>query len=90
MDAETFHQFETGVDKLRWFCLGMQRESKLLWSAAVLQERPKTVSLAFSQCSAQTFPVLHKIYTTFLTTPVGSDSCERSFSALRQLKLWTR
>ena len=25
-----------------------------------------------------------------LNTPVGSVSCERSFSALRRLKLWTR
>ena len=26
----------------------------------------------------------------YLTIPVGSVSCERSFSALRRLKLWTR
>ncbi len=38
--------------------------------------------LHFSRCSPQTFPI-------FLTTPVGSVSCERSFSALRRLKLWT-
>ena len=30
-------------------------------------------------------------FTIFLTTPVGSVSCERSsFSTLRRLKLWTR
>ena len=28
--------------------------------------------------------------TIFPTTPVSSVSCERSFSALRRLKLWTR
>ena len=55
-----------------------------------LLERPKTASMALAVCIPQTFPTLHKIFTIFLTTPVGSVSCERSFSALRQLKLWTR
>ena len=55
-----------------------------------LPERPKTASMALAVCSPQTFPTLHKIFTIFLTTPVGSVSCERSFSALRRLKLWTR
>ena len=55
-----------------------------------LQERPKSATSAFSKCSPQTFPTLHKIFTIFLTTPVGSISCERSFSALCRLKLWTR
>ena len=55
-----------------------------------IQERPKTATSALSECSPQTFPTLHKLFTIFLTTPVGSVSCERSFSALRRLKLWTR
>jgi len=38
----------------------------------------------------QTFPALCKVLTIFLTTPVGNVSCERSFSALRRLMLWTR
>ena len=45
---------------------------------------------AMPECSPQEFPAVHKLLSIFLTTPVGSVSCERSFSALRRLKLWTR
>ena len=45
---------------------------------------------AMPDCSPQEFPAIHKVLSIFLTTPVGSVSCERSFSALRRLKLWTR
>ena len=50
---------------------------------------PQKSNLAdtLSNCSPQIFP---KLLTIFLTTPVGSVSCEQSFSALRRLKLWTR
>ena len=51
-----------------------------------LLKRPKTASMSLAICSPQTFPTLHKIFIIFLTTPVGSVSCERSFSALRRLK----
>ena len=55
-----------------------------------MQRMPRSVAQALSQCSPQTFPVLHKIFIIYLATPVGSVSCERSFSALGRLKLWTR
>ena len=55
-----------------------------------MEERPKSAIAAYQKCSPQIYPTLHKIFTIFLTTPVGSVSCERSFSALRRLKLWTR
>ena len=56
------------------------------------QDRPGNVidALCKCRCSSQRFPALRKIFTVFLTTPVGSVACERSFSALRRLKLWTR
>ena len=63
---------------------------KKCYEAIPLQELPKNITSAYSKCSPQVFPTLHKIFTIFLTTPVGSVSCERSFSALRRLKLWTR
>ena len=63
---------------------------KKCYEGMSIQERPKTATSALSNCSPQTFPALHKIFVIFLTTPVGSVSCERSFSALRRLKLWTR
>ena len=45
---------------------------------------------AMRDCSPQEFPAILKVLLIFLNTPVGSVSCERSFSALRRLKLWTR
>ena len=50
-------------------------------------DKPKSVALALSEYSPQTFPVLRKIFIIYLATPVGSVPCERSFSALRHLKL---
>jgi len=45
---------------------------------------------AMPDCSPQEFPAIHKVLSIFLTTPVESVSSERSFSALRRLKLSTR
>ena len=70
-----------GMEILKW---------KKCYEAKAIRDKPKSAIEAFSQCSPQTFPILHKIFMIFLTTPVGSVSCERSFSALRRLKLWTR
>lgn len=36
------------------------------------------------------YPNIYAIFTLLLTLPVTSCSCERSFSALRRLKTWTR
>lgn len=55
-----------------------------------LKEKPKTACDAITKCDAGFYPAINKILTVFLTVPVGSVSCERSFSALRRLKLWTR
>jgi hypothetical protein len=55
-----------------------------------LKQKPKTACDAAAKCDATFYPVINKILRIFLTIPVGSVSCERSFSALRRLKLWTR
>ena len=55
-----------------------------------LKQRPKTACEAAAKCVATFYPAINKILTIFLTIPVGSVCCERSFSALRRLKLWTR
>ena len=53
-----------------------------------LEEQPATANSALAVCNPQTFPAgIHNILTILLTTPVGSVSCERSFSALRRFKL---
>ena len=54
------------------------------------EERLTNANSALSACNPPTFPAIHKILTILLTTPVGSVSCERSFSALRLFKLWNR
>ena len=54
------------------------------------EERPATTDSVLTVCNPQTFPASHKIIAIPLITPVGSVSCERSFSALRRLKLWSR
>ena len=51
---------------------------------------PESEEGAMPDCSPQEFPAIHKVLSIFLTMPVGSVSCERSFSALHRLKLWTR
>ncbi|XP_028395696.1 52 kDa repressor of the inhibitor of the protein kinase-like [Dendronephthya gigantea] len=55
-----------------------------------LKEKPKNACDAITKCDAAFYPAISKILTIFLTVPVGSVCCERSFSALRRLKLWTR
>lgn len=55
----------------------------------VFEARPSNGSDAILQCGEH-FPIIKKILTIFMSTPVGSVSCERSFSALRRLKSWTR
>ena len=54
------------------------------------EDKPGTMEASLAQCNPQSFPVLNKIFRILMTVPVGSVACERSFSALRRLKLWTR
>ena len=55
------------------------------------EERPATANSALAVCNLQTFPAIHKTLTILLTIPLGSVSCERSFSALRRGTLeWLR
>ena len=63
---------------------------KKKYENVAMQDKPKSVTLALSECSPQTFQVLRKVFIIYLTTPVGGVSYKRSFSALRRLKLWTR
>ena len=41
-------------------------------------------------CDPNYFLAINRILVNFCTTPIGSGACERSFSELRRLKLWTR
>lgn len=63
---------------------------KAMFKGEAPDGRPKDAASALSLCDHDYFPALRRVFTIFLTTPVGSVACERSFSALRRLKLWTR
>ena len=63
---------------------------KKIYEHVPQENKPSSANLALNECNPQMFPALHKILVILLTTPVGSVSCERSFSALGLLKLWTR
>ena len=62
---------------------------KKSYDSVPIQKRPGTEISALAESSPQTFPALCKVLMIFLTTPVGSVPCERSFSAWCRLKLWT-
>ena len=62
---------------------------KKTYSSIPVKQRPDSAVGALSECSGQSFPALNKVLTVYFTIPVGSESCERSFSALCRLKLWT-
>lgn len=59
------------------------------YESVATQDRPENAINALCRCSSESFSALRKTFTVFLTIPVGSVACERSFSALRRLKLWT-
>ena len=45
---------------------------------------------AMEVCDSDFFPNISVIFKLLISLPVGSCSCERSFSALRRLKTWCR
>ncbi|VDI48642.1 Hypothetical predicted protein [Mytilus galloprovincialis] len=49
-----------------------------------------TLTGAISYADPELYPNIHLVLKLLLTLPVGSCSCERSFSALRRLKTWCR
>ena len=54
------------------------------------EEKGKPLVDLLSKVERNFYPNLHAVLSLLLTLPVGSCSCERSFSALRRLKTWSR
>ena len=50
----------------------------------------QSLQQAVSHCSKEFNPRIATILQLLLTLPVGSCSCERSFSSLRRLETWSR
>jgi hypothetical protein len=48
------------------------------------------LSKAIGLADSDFYPNLHTVFRILLTMPVGSVPCERSFSAMRRLKHWSR
>ena len=51
---------------------------------------PSSLREAADECKEVFFPNILSILLLLLTLPVGTCSCERSFSSLRRLKTWLR
>ena len=51
---------------------------------------PSTAKETLDRFDMQYFPNIHCILSIYLTLPVTTCSCERSFSAMRRLKTWLR
>ena len=51
---------------------------------------PQNAKDALLECNPLYYPAVHKIILVFLTIPVGSVPCERSFQTLRRLLTWLR
>ncbi|XP_053405171.1 52 kDa repressor of the inhibitor of the protein kinase-like [Mercenaria mercenaria] len=74
-DLPMTSQFETEI--IRW-----KRYNENIMKPMSLQD-------GFDRCDQSYFPNICTIFQLILSLPVGSCSCERSFSALRRLKTWT-
>ena len=73
-------------------CINLQTEIirwRKMYGSVEIKCRPSSATATLCEFTPQRFPALNKISIIFLTTPVGSVAFERSFSALRRLKLWT-
>ena len=67
-----------------------------MWTIAIAEiqseDRNKNLLSActFAEKNCAYYPNIHTILLLLLSLPVGSCSCERSFSSLRRLKTWCR
>jgi hypothetical protein len=69
------------VEMERWkrFCAGLQK-----------QDSNQSLEEAIELTDPNYYPNLHAVFRILFTMPVGSVPCERSFSAMRRLKHWSR
>ena len=54
------------------------------------QDSNQSLEEAIELADPNYYPNLHAVFRVLLTMPVGSVPCERSFSDMRRLKLWSR
>ena len=54
------------------------------------EEKPSDLAAALKSCNRAVYPNIFQMLHLFLTLPITTCECERSNSALRRLKTWTR
>jgi hypothetical protein len=67
------------MERWKMFCAGLQK-----------QDSNQSLEEAIELADPNYYPNLHAVFRVLFTMPVGSVSCERSFSAMRCLKHWSR
>lgn len=63
---------------------------KVLCQGLPVGSDKQSLSAALALADSEYYPNIHTIFLVLLTMPVGSVPCERSFSAMRRLKDWSR
>jgi hypothetical protein len=72
-------RFIVEMERWKMFCAGLQK-----------QDSNQSLEEAIELADPKYYPNLHAVFRVLLTMPVGSVPCERSFSAMRRLKHWSR
>jgi hypothetical protein len=71
--------FIAEMERWKMFCAGLQK-----------QDYNQSLEEAIELADPNYYPNLHAVFRVLLTMTVGSVPCERSFSDMRRLKLWSR
>lgn len=69
---------------------GFQYEVEVWKTHCAAHEQVGSVIEALLLADSEFFPNVHEIFKLILTLPIGTVPCERSFSAMRRLKDWSR
>jgi hypothetical protein len=67
------------MERWKMLCAGLQK-----------QDSNQSLEEAIELADPNYYPNLHAVFRVLLTMPLGSVPCERSFSAIRRLKHWSR
>ena len=60
------------------------------WLAVASKDQPDILAKAITKCDEKRFPNLFVLLKIACTFPITSAECERSFSAMRRLRIWRR
>jgi hypothetical protein len=82
------------MSEMQWFkatFFGFIEFSHDIFSTKIdKQDYNQSLEEAIELADPNYYPNLHAVFRVLLTMPLGSVPCERSFSAIRRLKHWSR